>query len=381
MFPLLAVLLVQGCARGTESPGGREQSAAAKAPAAAADPKDPCTLVSRAEAEQLIGHLRSDPYRIGGDSKPSPTSSTCYYQADDGRNFTIDVSFEGGKVAMAAIGLVTPLIDQAFKQNASAVDTSDVDWDEARWQWPGSLHVLKGDAFLDIDTGGSRTGMAGAVRLAGFAVKRLDARLPYNSGPATAQAPGPLVEPRDPCSLIPRAEIEALLGPLSGEPRSDPRQTECVYEPVKHPPLTKEVRVTVAWHDGFKQFEQSKAILGTVTAGLGVDKMALAKGTVGGSDTGVKLEKVDATPAKDPEFGKMMGKMKGLLSKIGGTPEMSASGGLVTDTLVTGPWDEGAILAGLNFEVVKKDVMISIGIGLLGLEQVKKLAAVAVSRL
>jgi hypothetical protein len=60
---------------------------------------------------------------------------------------------------------------------------------------------------------------------------------------------------------------------------------------------------------------------------------------------------------------------------------MTEGGGLVTDTLVAGPWDEGAILAGLSFEVVKKDVMISIGIGILGLEQVKKLAAAAVARL
>ncbi len=381
IIPLAGLLLVYGCAKGADSAGGREESAAAKAAAGAADPRDPCTLVSRAEAEQLIGHLRSDPYRVGGDGKPSPTSSTCYYQADDGRNFTIDASFDGGKVAMAAVGLITPLIDQAFKGNASAVDTADVDWDEARWAWPGSLHVLKGDAFLDIDTGGSRTGLVGAVRLAGFAVKRLDARLPYNSGPATAQAPGPLVEPRDPCSLIPRAEIEAALGPLSSEPKSDPRQTECKYEPVKHPPLTKEVILTVAWRDGFKQFAQSKQMLGTVASGLGVDKMTMAKGTVGGDSPGVKLEKTTATPGADPEFGKMMNKMKGLLGKVAGTPEMTEGGGLVTDTLVAGPWDEGAILAGLSFEVVKKDVMISIGIGILGLEQVKKLAAAAVARL
>lgn len=390
----LATLAVLGCGRdGRATPADKDGASADRTARTAADgprdPHDPCRLVSRSEAEALIGPLRHDPYRVDDESRVRANGSGCFYQAVDGRNVRIDVTFDGGRTAMGLIGMVAQPIDQVFRLDGSSVDTAAVDWDEARWQWPGGLKVLKGDVLLDIDVGGSRVGVDGAIRLAAIAVGRLASPLDYDSRRATARAPEPLVPTGDPCGLITRAEIEQTVGPLAEEPVPSADRSACEYRLTSRRLAGPDhFTVTVQWRDGFKAFSNAKAVIGAMRSGSQLDRMRMARTAVGGKSDGSDSVRVDTVSADgharrgDPDFDKLMGGITGVLGKIGPTPAFSKSGlGLETDTLVAGPWDEAAILMGSAFHAVKRDAMVSVEIGAVTYEQARKLAAAALARL
>jgi hypothetical protein len=346
--------------------------------------EDPCVLLARSDVEALLGPLRHDPYRAGSDGTPSPSGSECVYQAQDGRNVKVDVSFTGGKMQMGMIGAVSGLLDQTLQTNGASADTLDGGWDEARWQFPGSLYVLKGDTFVEINVAGSRAGAGGAARLAKAAVARLGDPLKYDGARAAADAPGPLVAPRDPCTLLTRAEAEAVIGPLAAAPTAQ-GQSACVYQPVKHPVIgTGEIRLQVLWRDGFKAFADGKAAYGMFQKNM-VDPVNSSMGKCSDQGGEVKCRRTAVNTdemAKDTDMQKFMNKTKGLLKALGGAPEFEkGSMNLKTDTLVAGPWAEGAVLGGSALTAVKKDVMISVGLGVLSLEQAQRLMVVAMNRI
>lgn len=323
------------------------------------DLHDPCILVSRAEAEKYLGPLRADPWRDG---------TTCVYDAASGRSITIDVSYTGGGMAMKMMKAVGGLTNMAIVDESGKADTLDGDWDQVRWQY-GTLDALKGDVMVGVDVRASQAGPVGAAALANIALKRLPSPLAYDGEAAAAHKPGPLVAPRDPCSLVTKEEAAAILGKLEGEPTSDANGcTFPVPSPLGHG--TMPVLLAVSWDHGFDKFGEQKIVngmaeksfIGPVMGGAGADQMD---------------QKMKSTQTGKEEMERMRNMVGGM-----GPSLKEGSLQLKTDTTVTGgPWDEAAVLSGLTFAAVKKDVYISMALQMLGEAKARALVAKAMSRI
>ena len=176
------------------------------------DLKDPCILVSRAEAEKVIGPLAGDPYRSTQEGKPEPTGAFCFYRGANGHSITVHPEYRGGKASLKMMSAMGGMASQAMRDRSHEADLVEGDWDDQRWTPPGQLTVLKGDVLIEVDVAGADSKPKSAGVLADAAVKRLPKPLAYDGARAAARAPGPLVAPRDPCSLVPEAEVMEDLG-------------------------------------------------------------------------------------------------------------------------------------------------------------------------
>jgi hypothetical protein len=321
---------------------------------------DPCTLVSRAEAEQLLGALRHDPYRVDGSGDPAPGGSACRYEAETGRHLVVDVTFEGAAIGMRAIGLGVQIASPVFGTDSAQLASLQGRWDEFH-VLPGHLMARQGDAMVDVGYAGSRAGLGGAARVADVALGRLSAPLPYDGAAAARGAPGPLVTPRDPCTLVSRADVEAILGALASDPVSNGTE-HCTYTLSAPRGLGGQaVQLTVQWRDGFAALEGARSTAAIVQRQVG-------GGALGGM--------------KDSGFAGFMQQVQGVMRSQGIGVQMSDSGsGLENDSAVAGPWDEASLIAGLGFSAVKQDVLISVDLRTIPYDQARALIAKAMQRL
>jgi hypothetical protein len=321
---------------------------------------DPCALLTRAEAEQVLGALRHDPYRVGPSGDPASDGAACRYETPVGRHLVMDVTFDGAQLGMRAINLGVQIASPVFGNDSAQLASLKGHWDELHLI-PGHLMVRKGDAMVDIGYQGSGTGIGGAAKLADQALARVGAPLPYDGGAAARSAPGPLIPQRDPCSLVSRAEIEAIIGKLARDPQSAPDSSSCTFTLAARRGLGGQtVLLSVQWRDGFAGLEGAR-----YTA-------SLVQRQVGGTPPSV--------PAGDTQFGKFMQQVQGVMRAQGIGTQMS-DGGLKTDTAVAGPWDEAALLSGLEFSAVKQDVMLSVDLRTIPYDQARALIAKEVQHL
>jgi hypothetical protein len=340
---------------------------------------DPCVLVSRADAEKYLGPLMADPYRVGGDKKPSATGSACLYRATSGQSIKIEPTYSGGQMAMKMFRMGGQLTNQVMVDESGQADTLEGDWDDVRVDF-GMLHALKGDVMIEVDANSSRSGAVGAAALADIAIKRLPHPLSYDGAKAAEHAPGPLVTPRDPCSLVTKEEAAAILGPLVGEPKSE--RGGCTF-PIKSPlgPLANgpmQVVLQVEWSGGYEALAGAKRSTATVMEKVG-GNLEMAHGQVGGPG-GDKLEKKQLGDQAAPVDSDLE-KMRHIMGALGAATE-EGSLKLKTDTTsLKGPWDEAAILAGLTFIAVKKDVSMAMDLRLLGADKAVALVTKAMGRI
>jgi hypothetical protein len=327
--------------------------------------RDPCVLVSRAEAEKYLGPLAGDPYRAGG-TQPSADGTTCLYRGANGQTIILDPNnFNGGRMGMKMLGTMGGLVNTALVTESGSADTLEGDWDDVRWTF-GQLNALKGDVLINLDVSGSTAGVVGAADLANIAIHRLDHPLAYDGAKAASHAPGPLVTPKDPCSLVTREEAAAILGPLSGEPTHV--RDACTYT-VAGAGGTRPVELQVSWTGGFKAMNDAK-----MTTRM-VDKSFTEPITA-------STEKGQAEMQKDTEAQKFMGQVQGVMRAMGGPAMENGSLRLKTDTAgLKGPWDQAAILNGFTFMAVKKDVLMSVGLQYLDEKKAEALVSKAMSRL
>jgi hypothetical protein len=340
--------------------------------------KDPCILVSRAEAEKVMGPLMADPYRIGGDKKPDPGGSACLYRSATGQSVKIEPTYSGGQMAMKMFRMTGGLTNQVLVDESGQADTLDGDWDDVRVDF-GMLHALKGDVMIEVDANSSKIGAFGAGQLADIAIKRLPHPLDYDGAKAAEHAPGPLVAPRDPCTLVTKEEAAAILGPLVGEPTSTP--TSCTF-PIKNPlgPLANgpmPVVLQVEWTGGYEALAGAKRSTASVMQNVG-GNLPMAHGQVGGS--GTKLESKGVGNQAEPVDSDLE-KMRKMMGALGASTE-KGSLQLKTDTTsLKGPWDEAAVLAGISFIAVKKDVSMAMDLRLLGEDKAVALVTKAMGRI
>ena len=134
---------------------------------------DPCSLLTRAEAEAVLGPLSIEPYRSSSE-KPALAhgkGNACAYFTPGHHVFAIAPTWSGGeqnfkidKGIGGLVALVAPQEQQVIMKGP---------WDQAHSGMSGALLFLKGDKLLEVHYGTSRATRGDAVRLAAIAMRRL----------------------------------------------------------------------------------------------------------------------------------------------------------------------------------------------------------------
>lgn len=138
---------------------------------------DPCSLLTRDEAESVLGKLVVPPYRShDGGPLAARNGSSCAYFTSGHRVLVVRPHWTDGKQDLALIrgvgGIVSAL---ASDDEAAAADTLDGPWDDVTLGLDGNLAFLRGDRLLEIAFATSSTDYSGALTLARIALDRLAA--------------------------------------------------------------------------------------------------------------------------------------------------------------------------------------------------------------
>ncbi len=359
--------------------------------------RDPCSLVSRSEAERFLGPLAGDPYRASIEGAPLESGTACYYRAASGRGVALEPTWEDGRLGMKAVRLGGGLAGKVLGDLLGTADTLGADWDDAAWIY-GTLYALRGDALVAVDVTAAGGSPVLAATLADIALGRLAHPLAYDGAAAARRAPGSLVTPRDPCSLVTPEEAAAILGPLPAPPYSSGKG--CVFAtsaPRVRTPLgalamgQRETVLEVIWTGGYKALYQAKQNASLVK-GI-ADSASMVKATCGVNPATGEAACTDSVFRLDTMMNRADREMRGSergrrdLAELQGT--IQALGAATAEsslqlrhdtTGIAGPWDDAAVLAGLTFMAVKKDVLISVNLQA-GLDKAKALVVRAMSRL
>jgi hypothetical protein len=137
---------------------------------------DPCALLTRAEAEAVLGPLAVPPYRSAGNSPlwDARGDSCSYFTGNGHRALTIMPVWSQGQMTFRMAAGMGGMAASATGVDAGlAADTLEGPWDDVMQDMQGMLRFLKGDRMLEVTWVSSSTDRAGALRLAAAAVGRL----------------------------------------------------------------------------------------------------------------------------------------------------------------------------------------------------------------
>jgi hypothetical protein len=165
-----------------------------------------------------------------------------------------------------------------------------------------------------------------AVAVAKIVMPRFNHPLDYDGGKAVALAPKPVAHPASACDFLPRAAVEAAIGPLARAPSSDAPETSCTYRAATAQGV-RDYAVEFLWQGGQKNYAMHKHAMATVSGMVG-------------------------TPSSSP-----------------------------LDTIVTGPWDNASLVRGTQLMAVRHDVFVSMRLESADYERAKALLAAICSRL
>ncbi|MDQ2765860.1 MAG: hypothetical protein M3Y30_01775 [Gemmatimonadota bacterium] len=140
-----------------------------------AEPHDPnpCSLITRQEAEAVIGPLKMPPYRSRESSSLAHgNGSSCSYFTGKHRVFVITPTYSGGATQFKMMSGMGNLMSSVMG-GAKAPDTLDGKWDQITTSPTGALVFLKGDQMVEMQFKSSPTDYNGAAKLAQAAATRL----------------------------------------------------------------------------------------------------------------------------------------------------------------------------------------------------------------
>ena len=134
---------------------------------------DPCTLLTRQEAEAVLGPLSAAPYRSAQDSAlASPDGKSCSYYTTRHRALIITPEWAGGRVLFGMVKGVSGLAGSVLGAPEGAPGATGP-WEKVAGDTTGALNFLKGDRMLTMQYRMSGAEKDGALRLAAQAVNRL----------------------------------------------------------------------------------------------------------------------------------------------------------------------------------------------------------------
>lgn len=134
---------------------------------------DPCALLTRAEAEAVLGPLSVAPYRSAKDSAlATPHGESCSYYTTRHRALIITPEWSGGKMLFGMVRGLSGMTDSVIGGNTSAPSATGP-WEKATHSSTGGLHFLKGDRMLTMEYRMSTAARDAALKLAALAVNQL----------------------------------------------------------------------------------------------------------------------------------------------------------------------------------------------------------------
>jgi len=313
---------------------------------------DPCSLMSGAEAAAYVGPLASPPYRAS-DGAADARGDECMYHGKDGRQVALRPEWEGGALMGRVLQGVPDALGGVLGKAAPGLDSmthmvmkpeTGGPWDQATWIPSGALFASNGPAQVQVDVSGASGKESDGLAIAKIAVPRLAHPLDYDGAKAVALAPRAAAHPAHACDIVPRAAIEAAIGPLDGAPASDAPETECTWR-VHSPEGERTYAVEFVWQGGGKNYRM-------LTHGMSM---------VGGF-------------------------MKSLAGSSEGGGPGTATGavgtvGFKTDTALEGPWDNAALLHGTQLVAVRHDVFVGMTLTSADYDRAKALLGAICSRL
>ncbi len=354
---------------------------------------DSCRYLTAAEVELYTGPLRTPPYRVTFDNAvPSKDGEACLYRGRDGREVLFQHS-SGGAREVGTLMRRIPVVADRVLHNAGA--SGDVPqqsnpaggasavmgsagqgpWDNSNWYPQGVLVGYKADDAFYINVSGTNGGKPAAADLATRAIARMAQPLTYDGAAAVGQAPKP-IKPMPPCSLVPRARAEAILGPLASDPAPGPDGKSCTYV-VGSPDGRVSYQMGITWTGGYRSLNMMKH--GT----------SMVSGIMGSTEGAQSIQGMDQLKAQGggmPNIPKLNGNQAKILdafTKGVGMPGMGAAvtRGMNSDTTLAGPWDAGTLVHGSWLIVTKDDVGLTIILGTADYDKAKALLAAACEKL
>jgi hypothetical protein len=138
---------------------------------------DPCAVLTREEAESVLGKLVVAPYRSVDDGPlAAPNGRTCSYFTPRHHALIVKPIWSDGKSELAMTrgigGLMSIVVNDSEAQTADTIEGS---WDETAVSADGRLLLRKGDRAVEIEYETSSTDKAGALRLGKIMIERLAA--------------------------------------------------------------------------------------------------------------------------------------------------------------------------------------------------------------
>lgn len=135
-------------------------------------PGDPCSFVTAAEAEKVLGKLAVAPYRSRtSTSMADENGGSCSYRTSKHRVLVISPTWEGGQNELKMAAITSQQTSKILGGSAEA-DTLEGPWDQVAGGPSGEVYFLKRDQLIAIKYNTSSTDVAGAVALARIALGR-----------------------------------------------------------------------------------------------------------------------------------------------------------------------------------------------------------------
>ncbi len=371
----LAALIAAGlCGCSQHSPSSTQASGAPPPPPFAQskeeiyDKQDPCNLLDPKEVEAVLGAaLAVPPYRAGnGTSDPRPSGNECVYETANFRYLTLEVTYRGGAQQYSMMGMVKGLLkggagkeDVAnnVKKNFKLDDGTELtgEWDEATLI-PMTCCIfaaLRGDQLITIDFTATAATLRQAATLVDGAYKRMDHPLQIDGGGGVAAAKAldqKRPHPVEACSLLTRAEVEAILGALAADPIGH-GQNGCTYKlptPPQSVPLSYDLEIR--WRGGYSQWRTDRHV-----SRIGMAAVMQTAADVAKEMNGPLAER----PAEKSN------------------PDQKET----SDSGAPGDPAESVSDTGLSFAVVKKDVQVSVNDRFVDRQRAKALVAAVAGRI
>ncbi|HVN46969.1 MAG TPA: hypothetical protein VMT66_17200 [Steroidobacteraceae bacterium] len=374
---ILAGTVLTACSRHSTPPP--PTSAKAPPPFASSreeiyDPQDPCNLLEPKEVEAVLGApLAVPPYRgANAIADAAPEGEACVYETADFRAITLEVTREGGAQAYSMTNMVKNLmksgggssgIQSNVKKNFKLDDGTELagEWDEASLTPMNCciFNALRGDQLISIDFTSSTATLRQAAALVDTAYKRIASPLKIDGGGSVAAARAfnkTRPKPVDVCSLLTRAEVEAILGHLAKDPVAG--RDACTYE-VPVPPQTppEQYELSVRWRGGYEHWRSDQHVGHLGNAAV----MQIAKDAA--AETGHPLSEAAAAEMSR----ELPGGAQDSTPQTSGTAATDPAA-MVTDT-------------GLHFAAVKRDVQVSVNNRFVDAAKAKALVAAALAKI
>ncbi|MEO8243317.1 MAG: hypothetical protein ABI832_13495 [bacterium] len=244
-------------------------------PAHAASTNNPCSLLTVAEVETVLGTLLVGPPFRASNGEPSTTGDTCRYEAASFHAIEVQVDWADGGMMFGMVAGTAGLADAAgLKGIYMLADGTELKgaWDQAAMFMCCQFNALHGDQRVMIDISATKLTAKDAGALADKAVQRLDQPLDVADDLGVAEA-----EARDAtrpviasaCTLVTRAEAETLIGaPLTAEPDGSESGCTYVWTPAGAE-YQEQIKLMVTWRGGFAEMRATQSAIG-----MGLDMLA-----------------------------------------------------------------------------------------------------------